>query len=329
VGSFGEKLRREREMRGISLDEIATATKIGTRSLKALEDEKFSILPGGIFNKGFVRSYARYLGMNEDEAVADYQAAMKEQPVSVKTIAAQSAMARANRLAAQQRRESSRTGGILRALLLLVLSGTIAFGGYTSYRRGYFKALKLPSLHRQMKKEAVQAPATVTPAPSTDAVVGTAVTSTAAPVTPSPAAPTVPVAAQAAPVTTQAETQVAAQPAAENHPAHAGTAPELIAEDHTTIGVPKPRAVAAGDVVLSIKASERCWLSVAADGKRALHRTLRANQQQTVTARDHIRVTLGNPGSTELLLNGHPLALNGDLSHPRIFTVDATGVVSE
>jgi cytoskeleton protein RodZ len=320
VGSFGEKLRREREMRGISLDEIATATKIGTRSLKALEDEKFSILPGGIFNKGFVRSYARYLGMNEDEAVADYQAAMKEQPVSVKTIATQSAMARANRLAAQQRRESQRSGGILRALLLLVLSGTIAFGGYTSYRRGYFKALKLPSLHRQMKKEAVQAAMVVPTAPpvKSDAIPNTA--TAAAPVVPAPAALT-------APVTPSTQTQVAAQP--EEHPAHTGTAPELIAEDHTTIGVPKPRTMAAGDVVLSIKASERCWLSVAADGKRALHRTLRANQQQTVTARDHIRVTLGNPGSTELLLNGHPLALNGDLSHPRIFTVDATGVVSE
>jgi cytoskeleton protein RodZ len=305
-------------MRGISLDEIATATKIGTRSLKALEDEKFSILPGGIFNKGFVRSYARYLGMNEDEAVADYQAAMKEQPVSVKTIAAQSAMARANRLAAQQRRESSRTGGILRALLLLVLSGVIAYGGYTSYRRGYFKALKLPSLHRQMKKEAVQAPAvapaSANPAPSA--------ATAAAPVISQPEA-------QTAPVTTPSQTQVAAQPAVENHPARATAAPELIAEDHTTIGVPKQRAASPGDVVLSIKASERCWLSVAADGKRALHRTLRANQQQTVTAKDRIRVTLGNPGSTELLLNGHPLALNGDLSHPRIFTVDATGVVSE
>jgi len=326
VGSFGEKLRREREMRGISLDEIATATKIGTRSLKALEDEKFSILPGGIFNKGFVRSYARYLGMNEDEAVADYQAAMKEQPVSVKTIAAQSAMARANRLAAQQRRESSRTGGILRALLLLVLSAVIAFGGYTSYRRGYFKALKLPSLHRQMKKEAVQPPAvTPTAAPVTSDAVPNPATA-AVPVTPSPAAQTTPV---AVPVTSQTVPQVAAQPAVEEHPAHAGGAPELIAEDHTTIGVPKPRTVAVGDVVLSIKASERCWLSVAADGKRALHRTLRANQQLTVTAKDHIRVTLGNPGSTELLLNGHPLALSGDLSHPRIFTVDATGVVSE
>src|ERR1035438_9515350 len=72
VGSFGERLRREREMRAISLDDIADATKIGTRLLRALEEEHFELLPGGIFNKGFVRAYAKYVGLNEEEAVADY-----------------------------------------------------------------------------------------------------------------------------------------------------------------------------------------------------------------------------------------------------------------
>ena len=59
-------------MRGISLEEIAEATKIGTRSLRALEEQDFDKLPGGIFNKGFVRAYARYLGLDEEQAVADY-----------------------------------------------------------------------------------------------------------------------------------------------------------------------------------------------------------------------------------------------------------------
>jgi cytoskeleton protein RodZ len=75
---FGEKLQREREMRGITLDEIAKATKIGTRSLRALEQEDFNKLPGGIFNKGFVRAYARFLGIDEEQAVADYLAAIEE-----------------------------------------------------------------------------------------------------------------------------------------------------------------------------------------------------------------------------------------------------------
>ncbi len=78
MGTFGERLQREREMRGIALEEIAEATKIGTRFLRALEEQDFKKLPGGIFNKGFVRSYARYLGIDEDEAVADYEAAIGE-----------------------------------------------------------------------------------------------------------------------------------------------------------------------------------------------------------------------------------------------------------
>ena len=72
MGTFGQRIKREREMRGVSLDEIAQATKIGTRSLRALEDEDFDRLPGGIFNKGFVRAYAHFLGMDEEQAVADY-----------------------------------------------------------------------------------------------------------------------------------------------------------------------------------------------------------------------------------------------------------------
>ena len=73
--SFGERMRREREMRGIKLEEIAESTKIGKRNLVALEQEQFDQLPGGIFNKGFVRAYAKYLGLDEEQTVNDFLAA--------------------------------------------------------------------------------------------------------------------------------------------------------------------------------------------------------------------------------------------------------------
>ncbi len=63
--SLGARLKREREQRKITLDEISLSTKIGTRFLLAIEEEQFDQLPGGIFNKGFVRAYARYLGVDE------------------------------------------------------------------------------------------------------------------------------------------------------------------------------------------------------------------------------------------------------------------------
>jgi len=79
MGAFGDRLRREREMRGITLEEITESTKISRRHLEALEGEHFDQLPGGVFNKGFVRAYARFLGLDEDQAVADYSAASNEQ----------------------------------------------------------------------------------------------------------------------------------------------------------------------------------------------------------------------------------------------------------
>jgi len=80
MGVFGDRLRREREMRGITLDEISESTKISRRHLQALEREHFNQLPGGVFNKGFVRAYAHFLGIDEDQAVADYSIASNEQP---------------------------------------------------------------------------------------------------------------------------------------------------------------------------------------------------------------------------------------------------------
>jgi len=72
LASFGEELRREREIRGISLKEIADATKISKRFLEAIERNDHKTLPAPVFTRGFVREYARYLGLNADEMVNRY-----------------------------------------------------------------------------------------------------------------------------------------------------------------------------------------------------------------------------------------------------------------
>ena len=72
LGSFGEELRREREIRGISLKEIADATKISKRFLDALERNDHRTLPAPVFTRGFVREYARYVGLNAEEMVNRY-----------------------------------------------------------------------------------------------------------------------------------------------------------------------------------------------------------------------------------------------------------------
>jgi transcriptional regulator with XRE-family HTH domain len=70
--SFGEEMRKEREIRSISLKEIADATKISKRYLEAIEKDDYKVLPAAVFTRGFVREYARYLGLNPDEAVNRY-----------------------------------------------------------------------------------------------------------------------------------------------------------------------------------------------------------------------------------------------------------------
>jgi cytoskeleton protein RodZ len=82
-GTFGERLKREREMREVSLKEVTTATRIGPRFLEALENEEWDKLPGGIFNRGFVRSIARYLGLDEENLLAEYDMAHGEQKLPV------------------------------------------------------------------------------------------------------------------------------------------------------------------------------------------------------------------------------------------------------
>ena len=59
-------------MRGVSLEEVSAATRISTRFLEAIESDRWESLPGGVFNRGFIRSVARYLGLDEDSMVAEY-----------------------------------------------------------------------------------------------------------------------------------------------------------------------------------------------------------------------------------------------------------------
>jgi cytoskeletal protein RodZ len=77
-GTFGERLKREREMREVTLKEVTTATRIGPRFLEALENEEWEKLPGGVFNRGFVRAIARFLGLDEENLLAEYDLAHGE-----------------------------------------------------------------------------------------------------------------------------------------------------------------------------------------------------------------------------------------------------------
>lgn len=70
--SLGAELRKQREIRGVTLKEIADATKISKRYLEALEHDDFAALPAAVFTRGFVREYSRYIGLNSEEMASRY-----------------------------------------------------------------------------------------------------------------------------------------------------------------------------------------------------------------------------------------------------------------
>ena len=82
-GKFGEHLKRERELREVSLDELSKATRISNRFLQALENEDWGKLPGGVFGHGFVRTIARYLGLSEEALLGEYDLARAEKSPAV------------------------------------------------------------------------------------------------------------------------------------------------------------------------------------------------------------------------------------------------------
>jgi len=80
MDDFGRKLRQARERRGISLRQIAASTKIAAAALDALEKNNISKLPGGIFSRAFVRSYAVEVGLDPDETVKEFLERFDQDP---------------------------------------------------------------------------------------------------------------------------------------------------------------------------------------------------------------------------------------------------------
>jgi len=141
VGHFGEELRKERESRGVALETISEKTKVITRYLTALENEKFEALPGGILSKGIVRGYARTVGLDETEWVERFMTASRErgQPDENWSEFAENVGKARPRAVGRDGRRWRRAG---LAVLVLVLAG----GGWAAwhYRGGRALAEEAP-----------------------------------------------------------------------------------------------------------------------------------------------------------------------------------------
>lgn len=79
AATIGEQLRLAREGRGIPLREISDQTRISMHYLEAIETNDYKRLPGGIFNRSFVKAYAKYVGYDEKEAIDGYTRYMRDE----------------------------------------------------------------------------------------------------------------------------------------------------------------------------------------------------------------------------------------------------------
>lgn len=144
MAKFGETLRRERELRNVSLDEISAATKISVRFLSAIESEEFDKLPGGVFNRGFVRAFAGYLGLDEEKIVSEYALAAGEVEVPPPRIVPRPTVS------------ASYLRPVLLALLFLMVAAAAV---YTYYARRLLQTASPPPVPSPASVPAAAAPA--------------------------------------------------------------------------------------------------------------------------------------------------------------------------
>lgn len=290
MSAFGENLRREREMRGVSLEEISFATKISLRFLEAIEREDFSKLPGGIFSRSFIRTYARYLGLDEERVVAEFQLAA--QPQTDFDL---------HRMAAGN--SSSGRPGERTPLLATLVAVVLLAGGYLLFRysrRASEAPLPPPPAPLVTPKPAMPPPTPVAP-PTGDATVAPGENPVAG-------GEVNPAGTPGAETTPGGTTNPPGQPGAGQNPAIASNPPAGNGQEA------KPSADA--DMVLQVAATERAWVGVDADGKTVFQRVLNPDEVQTLKARKSFDVTTGNAQSVILTLNGvtlKPLGRRGEV----------------
>src|ERR1700730_4122123 len=144
--SIGEKLRLAREPRGIALRDISEQTRISMRYLEAIESDDYRRLPGGIFNRSFVRAYAKSIGYDEQEAIDDYVRMMREQGDSGDDVSTKPFGSLVYLEGSPHSRSPLMT--LLLAIVILAILTACVFAGLHFYRRSLASKGRSGTIHR-------------------------------------------------------------------------------------------------------------------------------------------------------------------------------------
>ena len=292
--SFGVSLKRERELRGISLAEISKTTKISVRLLEAIEKDRFDILPEGVFRKSFIKSYAKYLGMNEEQILHEYD--LQVQPSAASQPAPEKPSVSFRDSSAESKRALSLTFGIL----LVLLAVGLGFWYFT----------------RASRKEEVAPPAAQV-APAAQAPTERPHTET-----------TLPAASAATPLQTQVTSP---PPASTSGVAGQAVSP---AGDPSTLKVlgelakkPEPPAPVEPDgsstLELTVEAQDAAWISVKSGENILFSGLMNPSDLKKFPLQAPLKVTVGNAGGVRLQVNGQVFASLGKAGERKSLEISA------
>lgn len=125
MASLGQQLKQAREERGVTIHQIADATHIGARFLQAIENDDYGILPGGVFNRAFVRKFARQVGFDEEQAVRLYEEQLTEmggEPARTSYLGMEDVEAK-----------SSSGNGMLLSFIAVLVLGAVLYAAYIAF----------------------------------------------------------------------------------------------------------------------------------------------------------------------------------------------------
>ena len=290
--SIGEFFRQVRETKGLTIDEVASKTRIRTDFVKALEDGNFAKLPDQVFARGFVRSYARSLGLDEDDAIhrfAQSAGAYYDKQVERERLKVRQAEEERKRKA--NRKAVAIAIGIAILTLIFLLSreqsSLLVRRSSSDLPPSASKRTAPPIPESQDTPPSQQAEA-VPPAPKTKPSESPVVSAKAG------------VENNVEPVTGPAST--------------ASAVPEMVAPSPSSLGGDGPlggislegSGATEGQLALDLEATELSWVVVQIDGGSPQEALLRPGEKARWKGQDQFILTLGNAGGVKAELNGKP-----------------------
>lgn len=290
MDSIGDFFKQVRETKGLTVDEVASKTRIRADFVKALEEGNFAKLPDQVFARGFVRSYARSLGLDEEDAIhrfiqsagAFYEKQDERERLKV-------------RQAEEERKRQANRKAVAIAIGIAILTLIILLSREQSSLLVRRTPTEPPptAAKRMPVPEAAKTDVPVRPEGNTAAI---------KPKPPETQPPPAATRNDASPAHGAAPPTVTAAV-----PQQSATPPPLVSSDGALGGLALDGSANAEDpLVLDLEATELSWVVIQIDGGSPQEALLRPGEKAKWKAQDQFILTLGNAGGVKAELNGKP-----------------------